>query len=64
MTSLNMNSLMRSAIAGRGAVSPLILSDRLIALARDADRAGFTGTAEQLLGLACAVFDEVPYVAH
>lgn len=44
----------------RGAVSPLVLSDRLISLARDADRAGFTGTAEQLVTLACAVFDEEP----
>ena len=29
-------------------VSDLILSDRLIALAQDADRAGFTDTAERL----------------
>lgn len=48
----------------RGAVSPLVLSDRLIALARDADRAGFTGTAEQLVTLACAVFDEAPRQGH
>jgi hypothetical protein len=47
-----------------GTVSPLILSDRLIALAKDADRAGFTGTAEQLVTLACTVFDEAPRVAH
>jgi hypothetical protein len=44
----------------RGAVSPLVLSDRLIALAKDADRAGYSGTAEQLVGLACSVFDETP----
>ncbi len=44
----------------RGTVSPLVLSDRLIALAQDADRAGYTGTAEQLVCLACAVFDEAP----
>ena len=39
-------------------VSELILSDRLIALAEDADRAGYTDTAEQLVTLACTVFDE------
>lgn len=48
----------------RGAVSPLVLSDRLIALARDADRAGYTGTAEQLVNLACSVFDEAPAPRH
>ncbi len=44
----------------RPQVSPLVLSDRLITLALDADRAGYTGTAERLLTLACAVFDEAP----
>jgi hypothetical protein len=39
-------------------VSPLILSDRLITLAIDADRAGLTGTAGRLVKLACAVLDE------
>jgi hypothetical protein len=39
-------------------VSELILSDRLIALAQDADRAGYTATAERLIDLACSVFDE------
>ncbi|HEY1934515.1 MAG TPA: hypothetical protein VGG99_21115 [Acetobacteraceae bacterium] len=48
----------------RGAVSPLVLSDRLISLARDADRAGFIGTAEQLVTLACSVFDEAPRHGH
>jgi len=45
-------------------VSPLILSDRLIALAEAADRAGFQGTAEQLVCLACTVFDEAPRAGH
>ena len=49
---------------GQGLVSPLVLSDRLIALAQDADRAGFTGTAEQLVCLASAVFDEAPRTPH
>ena len=38
--------------------SPLLLSDRLIALAQDAERAGFRGTAAHLVDLACSVFDE------
>ena len=45
-------------------VSPLVLSDRLIALAQDADRAGYTGTAEQLVSLACAVLDGTPEPRH
>ena len=45
-------------------VSPLVLSDRLITLARDADRAGFTGTADRLVRLAYAVFDEPPRPSH
>jgi hypothetical protein len=42
----------------KAAVSELILSDRLITLAEDADRAGYTNTAQQLVTLACTVFDE------
>ena len=45
-------------------VSPLVLSDQLITLAQTADRAGFIGTAEQLITLACAVFDEAPRKKH
>lgn len=45
-------------------VSPLILSDRLISLAEAADRAGYTATAEQLITLACSVFDEAPRRPH
>ena len=41
-------------------VSPLVLSDRLITLAQDADRAGLTNAARRLIHLAHAVFDEVP----
>ena len=55
-----MIQLVMSESPRRSPVSPLVLSDRLIALARDADRAGYTGTAEQLVGLACSVFDEAP----
>jgi hypothetical protein len=45
-------------------VSPLVLSDRLITLAEAADRAGYTETAEQLVTLACSVFDEAPRRPH
>jgi hypothetical protein len=45
-------------------VNELVLSDRLIALAQDADRAGYTDTAEHLLTLACNVFDEVAKKPH
>jgi len=38
-------------------VSPLQLADRLIQLARDADRAGFGGAAATLLSLAYSVLD-------
>lgn len=38
-------------------VSPLQLADRLIQLARDAEHAGFAGTAATLIGLAYTVLD-------
>jgi len=38
--------------------SPLMLSDRLLRLAQDADRAGCQATAEHLLHLAHTVLDE------
>jgi hypothetical protein len=44
--------------------SELVLSDRLIALAEDADRAGYTDTAEMLVNLACSVFDEASKKPH
>ena len=40
--------------------SPLVLCDRLISLAQDADRAGFTITAEHLVHLAHVVLEEKP----
>ena len=40
------------------AFSPLVLADRLISLAQDADRAGFPGAATSLLGLLDTVMDE------
>jgi hypothetical protein len=44
--------------------SPLVLSDHLITLAKQADRAGYTSTASRLITLACSVFDEAPNVQH
>ena len=38
--------------------SPLVLSDRMIRLAQEADRAGLAATARQLVRLACRVLDE------
>ncbi len=40
--------------------SPLMLSDRLIALAQAADVAGYSGAAEQLVTLAFSVLDAPP----
>ena len=48
----------------KSTVSELVLSDRLIALAEAADRAGYTDTAERLVTLACSVFDEAPRKPH
>ncbi len=38
--------------------SVLVMSDRLISLAQEADRAGYPMTAEHLVFLAHSVFDE------
>jgi hypothetical protein len=45
-------------------VSKLVISDRLIALAQEAERAGYTATAHDLVNLACSVFDETPRLLH
>jgi hypothetical protein len=50
--------------AAKPPVSELVLSDRLITLAKDADSAGYIDTAEHLLTLACSVFDEAPKKLH
>jgi hypothetical protein len=44
-----------------GPVSPLVLADKLLSLAQDADRAGFTKPAERMLRLAYAVWNEKPH---
>lgn len=47
--------------AARVQVSPLVIADRLLTLAQDAERAGFPGPAERMLRLAYAVWDEKPH---
>jgi hypothetical protein len=42
------------------AVSPLILCDRLLSLAQDADRAGLRSAAERLLELVGVVLEPTP----
>ena len=44
--------------------SPLMLSDRLLTLAEDADRAGLRTAAESLLSLASKVLDQPARVHH
>jgi hypothetical protein len=44
--------------------SPLMLSDRLLTLAEDADRAGLRTAAESLLVLASKVLDERARTRH
>jgi hypothetical protein len=39
------------------AISPLVLCDRLLTLAKDADSAGMRGSAEHLLDLVSEVLD-------
>ena len=41
-------------------ISPLMIADRLLTLAKDADRAGLRRPAQRLLQLAFAVYDEKP----
>jgi len=41
-------------------VSPLMLADRMLTLAKQADTAGYAGTAGQLLQLAFQVWDQQP----
>ena len=45
-------------------VSPLVLADRLLSLAQEADRAGYFNSASLLVGLAHSVFDEQPVKRH
>jgi hypothetical protein len=55
-----MNSQLSAASGGALQVSPLVLADRLLSLAADAERSGLHRPAERLLRLAFAVYDEKP----
>jgi len=46
---------------GAETVSPLVLADKLLSLAQDADRAGYARPAERLLRLAYAICNERPH---
>jgi hypothetical protein len=46
------------------AFSPLMLSDRLLTLAEDADKAGLRTAAESLLTLASKVLDQPARLRH
>ena len=46
------------SLANAGPISPLVIADRLITLAKDADRAGYHGTAANLVDLMFRVLDE------
>lgn len=39
-------------------VSPLVLGDQLLTLAKDAERAGYTRSARRLIKILYAVYDE------
>ena len=43
--------------------SPLMLADRMITLAQDADRAGYSKAASRLVRLACKVLDRQPTIS-
>jgi hypothetical protein len=52
-----MGDISRIDLPGQTNVSPLVLCDRLISLAQEADRGGFVIAAEHLLDLASEVLD-------
>jgi len=58
-----MAQLSQAGVAPASVTSPLVLSDRLLTLAEDADRAGFQITADRLVRLAYRVFDETKKLA-
>ena len=47
-----------AAMCGTPSFSPLMIADRLITLAREADRAGCRDTASHLVNLVYSVLDE------
>jgi hypothetical protein len=59
-----MMNMIQIASASNEMVSPLMLADRLLTLAQDAQRAGLHRPAARLLRLAYAVYDEKPHGAQ
>lgn len=55
---------MPTALGQAPRFSPLILADRLISLAQEADRAGLHDSASRLLGLVYSVLDEEAVPAY
>ena len=55
---LNMITHDGSSSAAPSRFSPLVLADRLLTLAQDADRAGYRDAASDLLGLMFSVLDQ------
>lgn len=49
--------------AETSSISPLVLADRLLSLAQEADRAGLRSAAERLLRLAMTLWGEKPTFA-
>lgn len=59
-----MDSIATAASTESVPFSPLMLADRLLSLAQDADRAGFTGTASNLVAVMFEVLDSGLPVQH
>lgn len=59
-----MDSIVPAAPTEGVPFSPLMLADRLLSLAQDADRAGFTGTASNLVAAMFEVLDSGLPVQH
>jgi hypothetical protein len=60
----NREALHAASHEDRAPISKLVMSDRLISLAQEAERAGYVSTAHDLVTMACAVFDEAPRLLH
>jgi hypothetical protein len=55
-----LGSHMRGSTTQLPRFSPLVLADSLLTLAQAEDHAGYRGSAERLIVLACAVLDDSP----
>lgn len=55
---LEMTAPYTPSLAGTAGFSPLVLADRLLTLAQQADRAGYRDAASGLLGLMFTVLDQ------